>query len=141
MVAQLGASVIKGIQGVTVLEDSHIKASQTDGGWSFTFNSTTAYVPTGAAACAKHFIGYSAPRSGHDRTPVYLPMRELQQYYLPPWKAAMEAGNLCYLCPLLLTRPILRWLMATCLYGQCGAWALHRRAAASSARRAFPPDS
>ena len=50
--------------------------------------------PARAAACLKHFIGYSAPKTGHDRTPVELPERVLQQYYVPPFRAAVEAGAL-----------------------------------------------
>ena len=50
--------------------------------------------PQAASACAKHFIGYSAPKTGHDRTPVELPERVLQQYYVPPFRAAVEAGAL-----------------------------------------------
>lgn len=43
-------------------------------------------VPSRAAACAKHFIGYSAPRTGHDRSPAWVPTRHLYQYFVPPWK-------------------------------------------------------
>ncbi|RYF67405.1 MAG: hypothetical protein EOO39_21320 [Cytophagaceae bacterium] len=31
--------------------------------------------PTKVAACMKHYIGYPNPRSGHDRTPAWLPFR------------------------------------------------------------------
>ena len=44
------------------------------------------------ASCMKHFIGYSTPASGKDRTPAYIPERQLRQYYLPQFKAAVEAG-------------------------------------------------
>ena len=44
------------------------------------------------AACAKHFIGYGAPRTGKDRTPAHLPERELRERYLPAFKAALDAG-------------------------------------------------
>jgi len=42
------------------------------------------------AACMKHFLGYSLPRSGKDRTPVYMDQRELREYYLPTFEAAIE---------------------------------------------------
>ncbi|GKY94823.1 hypothetical protein MPSEU_000447500 [Mayamaea pseudoterrestris] len=42
--------------------------------------------PSGAAACAKHFIGYSMPRDGHDRAPSWIPTRHLYQYFVLPWK-------------------------------------------------------
>jgi beta-glucosidase len=43
-------------------------------------------IPSRAAATAKHFVGYSAPRRGHDRAPSWIPKRHLYQYFLPPWK-------------------------------------------------------
>jgi len=45
-----------------------------------------------AAACAKHYIGYSDSRSGHDRAPAWIPKRHLLQYYAPPFEAAIDAG-------------------------------------------------
>jgi beta-glucosidase len=41
--------------------------------------------PSRAAACAKHFVGYSMPRHGHDRSPSWIPTRHLYQYFVPPW--------------------------------------------------------
>ena len=49
--------------------------------------------PTAVASCMKHFVGYSASRSGRDRTPSYIPEIELREYYLPQFKAAIEAGS------------------------------------------------
>ncbi len=48
--------------------------------------------PQRVAACMKHFVGYSAPRSGHDRTPAYIPERQLREYFLPTFQAAVDAG-------------------------------------------------
>jgi beta-glucosidase len=47
---------------------------------------------TGVAACMKHFVGYSASRSGRDRTPSYIPELELREYYLPQFQRAIKAG-------------------------------------------------
>jgi len=44
------------------------------------------------AACAKHFLGYSLPRSGRDRTPALLSERELRDVFLPPFRAMVNAG-------------------------------------------------
>jgi beta-glucosidase len=44
------------------------------------------------ASCLKHYIGYSDPRSGKDRTPAYIPEIELREYYLPPFRDAVKAG-------------------------------------------------
>ena len=46
-------------------------------------------IPSRAAACAKHFIGYSMPRTGHDRSSSWIPTRHLYQYFVPPWKRAL----------------------------------------------------
>src|SRR5580658_5757880 len=48
--------------------------------------------PTAVAACMKHFIGYSDPRSGKDRTPSSIPEIELREYYLPQFQEAIKAG-------------------------------------------------
>ncbi|MBY0424080.1 MAG: glycoside hydrolase family 3 protein, partial [Cytophagales bacterium] len=48
--------------------------------------------PTAVASCMKHYIGYSAPASGKDRTPAYIPEIVLREYYLPQFKAAVDAG-------------------------------------------------
>tara|TARA_R100000908_G_scaffold65423_1_gene56192 strand:+ start:42338 stop:44584 length:2247 start_codon:yes stop_codon:yes gene_type:complete len=48
--------------------------------------------PYKMAATGKHFIGYSVPKSGWDRTPVDLSDQALYEFHLPAFKAAMEAG-------------------------------------------------
>lgn len=47
---------------------------------------------TAVASCMKHFVGYSGARTGKDRTPAYIPDIELWEYYLPQFKAAIDAG-------------------------------------------------
>jgi beta-glucosidase len=44
------------------------------------------------AATAKHFLGYSMPLSGKDRTTAWIPDRELREYFLPSFRAAIAAG-------------------------------------------------
>lgn len=44
------------------------------------------------AACLKHYVGYSVPLSGRDRTPAWIPEMYLREYFLPPFQAAIEAG-------------------------------------------------
>ena len=48
--------------------------------------------PTAVASCMKHYLAYSASRTGKDRTPVYLPEIEMREYYLPQFLAAVKAG-------------------------------------------------
>ncbi len=47
---------------------------------------------TSVAGCMKHYVGYSNPRTGKDRTPAYIPDIELWEYYLPQFKSAIDAG-------------------------------------------------
>jgi len=46
---------------------------------------------TKVAACMKHYLGYSVPYSGMDRTPAYIPERQLRQYFLKPFAAGARA--------------------------------------------------
>lgn len=64
----MGAAYIKGLQGDDISQ------------------------PTKAASCMKHYLGYSVPRSGQDRTPAYIPERQLRQLFLKPFAAAVQAG-------------------------------------------------
>jgi beta-glucosidase len=50
--------------------------------------------PYKSAACAKHFIGYSDPKSGYDRTTSEIPDQVLHELFVPPFKAAFDAGML-----------------------------------------------
>lgn len=49
--------------------------------------------PTAVATSLKHYLGYSASRSGKDRTPIYLPEIELREYYLPQFREAVRTGS------------------------------------------------
>ena len=48
--------------------------------------------PATVAATLKHYLGYSMPWSGKDRTPAYIPERQLRETFLPPFAQAIEAG-------------------------------------------------
>jgi beta-glucosidase len=64
----MGASIIKGYQGNDVGDKYHV------------------------AACMKHYLGYSYPLSGKDRTPSWIPDRYMREYFLPPFAEAVKAG-------------------------------------------------
>ena len=66
----------------TTLGTAAIKAYEEDG----------LKTSTAVASCMKHYLGYSASRSGKDRTPVYMPEIEMREYYLPQFQAAVKAG-------------------------------------------------
>ncbi len=49
---------------------------------------------TRVAVCLKHFVGYGTPFSGKDRSPAYIPEHYLRQYYIEPFRHAINAGAL-----------------------------------------------
>lgn len=49
--------------------------------------------PESIASCAKHYVGYGAAEGGRDYNTVEIPERLLRQVYLPPFKAAVDAGS------------------------------------------------
>ncbi|KAF9432220.1 hypothetical protein BGZ76_011101 [Entomortierella beljakovae] len=68
VVSEMGSAVIKGLQG-------NYKKDRTR-----------------VAACMKHFIGYSAARNGQDKSSAWIPDNYLMDYFVPPFKAAVQAG-------------------------------------------------
>ena len=50
------------------------------------------------AACVKHFAGYSASEGGRDYNSTWIPEVQLRETYLPPFKAAIDAGSLSIMC-------------------------------------------
>ncbi len=48
--------------------------------------------PVHVASSLKHFLGYSVPVSGKDRTPALIPDIELWERHIPPFAEAIKAG-------------------------------------------------
>src|SRR3989440_8781637 len=48
--------------------------------------------PNHVATSLKHYVGYSFPLSGRDRTPAWIPENYLREYFLPTFAAAVHAG-------------------------------------------------
>lgn len=69
LVSEMGKATIKGFQGDALVTDKYH-----------------------VAACLKHYMGYSMPLSGHDRTPAWIPERELREYFLPQFAEAIKNG-------------------------------------------------
>jgi len=44
------------------------------------------------ASSLKHYMGYSFPLTGRDRTPAWIPENHLREYFLPTFAAAVQAG-------------------------------------------------
>lgn len=49
--------------------------------------------PYHVASCMKHFVAYSMPFTGKDRTPVYLAERQLRELFLPTFQEAIATGS------------------------------------------------
>lgn len=45
-----------------------------------------------APVCLKHYVGYSYPLNGKDRTPAWIGERMLREYFLPGFAAGIKAG-------------------------------------------------
>ncbi len=67
----------------TVMGTSYIKGHQGD---DF---SAADKAPT----CLKHYVGYSYPLNGKDRTPAWIGERMLREYFLPTFEAGVKAGS------------------------------------------------
>ncbi len=48
--------------------------------------------PVNVSASLKHYVGYSFPTTGGDRTPALIPENTLREYFLPTFAAAVKAG-------------------------------------------------
>ena len=48
--------------------------------------------PDSIAACPKHFVGYGAAEGGRDYNSVEISEHTLREFYLPPFRAAVDAG-------------------------------------------------
>lgn len=46
-----------------------------------------------ALTCLKHYVGYSFPINGKDRTPAWISERMLREYFLPTFEAGIKAGS------------------------------------------------
>jgi len=64
----MGVAYVKGLQGTDVSQSTKV------------------------AACMKHYLGYGFPFTGKDRTPAWIPDILLHAYFVPPFKAAIQAG-------------------------------------------------
>ncbi len=64
----LGASFVRGLEGNDVSSDVSVASS------------------------LKHYVGYSVPLNGRDRTTALIPENYLREYLLPPFDAAVKSG-------------------------------------------------
>src|SRR6266516_5513561 len=64
----MGAAFVRGLEGTDVASQDHVATS------------------------LKHYMGYSFPLTGRDRTPAWIPENYLREYFLPTFDAAVKAG-------------------------------------------------
>jgi beta-glucosidase len=64
----MGVAFVRGLEGSDVASDAHVASS------------------------LKHYMGYSFPLTGRDRTPAWIPENYLREYFLPTFDAAVKAG-------------------------------------------------
>jgi beta-glucosidase len=76
------------------------------------------------AACAKHFVGYGAAIGGRDYHSVDMSERMLREVYLPPFKAAVDAGVATFMSAFNTVDGVPasgnRWLQTEILRGEWG---------------------
>lgn len=64
----MGVATVRGYEGTNIAAADHV------------------------AACLKHYLGYSFPLSGRDRSPALIPENYLREYFMPTFQAAIAAG-------------------------------------------------
>ena len=64
----MGVAFVRGLEGTDVSSQSQVATS------------------------LKHYMGYSFPLTGRDRTPAWIPENYLREYFLPAFDAAVKAG-------------------------------------------------
>ncbi|MFN3693501.1 MAG: glycoside hydrolase family 3 N-terminal domain-containing protein [Ignavibacterium sp.] len=69
LASELGANYIKGAQGDDISKQNKL------------------------ATCLKHYVGYSFPLNGLDRTPAWISERMMREYFLPSFEAGILAGS------------------------------------------------
>jgi len=68
LVTVMGVAAVRGYQGTDPSTAQHVGAT------------------------LKHYVGYSFPFTGHDRTPALIPDVTMREIFLPPFAAAVRAG-------------------------------------------------
>ncbi|MDQ3062103.1 MAG: glycoside hydrolase family 3 C-terminal domain-containing protein [Acidobacteriota bacterium] len=64
----MGVSFVRGLEGKDIADEKHVASS------------------------LKHYMGYSLPLTGRDRTPALIPENYLREYVMPSFAASIKAG-------------------------------------------------
>ena len=72
-------------------EDTYLGSAMA---WAYTrgYQGDDLSKPDAVAACVKHFAAYGAPNAGREYNTVDMSELSLRQIYLPPYRAAVDAG-------------------------------------------------
>ncbi len=111
----------RGVEGAgeDVLLGMHMAAARVKG-----FQGSSLTADDAVLACAKHFAAYGAAEAGLDYNTVDVSERTLREVYLPPFKAAFDAGALSTMASFNeisgVPATANRWLMTEVLRGEWG---------------------
>lgn len=94
----MGAACVRGYQYPASNSASALTSNSASGLTSNSEQRERSMEPILLAACVKHFAGYGASEGGRDYNTTWIPEVQLREVYLPPFKAALDAGSATIMC-------------------------------------------
>ena len=94
----MGAACVRGYQYPASNSASALTSNSASGLTSNSEQRERSVEPILLAACVKHFAGYGASEGGRDYNTTWIPEVQLREVYLPPFKAAIDAGSATIMC-------------------------------------------
>lgn len=94
----MGAACVRGYQYPASNSELSERSNSASGLTSNSEQRERSVEPIRLAACVKHFAGYGASEGGRDYNTTWIPEVQLREVYLPPFKAALDAGSATIMC-------------------------------------------
>lgn len=94
----MGAACVRGYQYPASNSEFSERSNSASGLTSNSEQRERSVEPILLAACVKHFAGYGASEGGRDYNTTWIPEVQLREVYLPPFKAAIDAGSATIMC-------------------------------------------
>lgn len=94
----MGAACVRGYQYPASNSELSERSNSASGLTSNSEQRERSVEPIRLAACVKHFAGYGASEGGRDYNTTWIPEVQLREVYLPPFKAAIDAGSATIMC-------------------------------------------
>lgn len=94
----MGAACVRGYQYPASNSELSERSNSASGLTSNSEQRERSVEPILLAACVKHFAGYGASEGGRDYNTTWIPEVQLREVYLPPFKAAIDAGSATIMC-------------------------------------------